>query len=62
LETASRVREKTLIKYREGVAGSFELTQAENQLLDAQSQYVQSMIQLINAHSALNKILGNYNN
>lgn len=62
LETANRVREKTLIKYREGVAGSLELTQAENQLLDAQNQYVQAMIQLINAHSALNKILGNYNN
>lgn len=61
LGTASRVREKTLIKYREGVAGSFDLTQAENQLIDAQSQYVQAMIQLVNAHSTLNKLLGNYN-
>lgn len=62
LGTAARVREKTLIKYREGLAGSFDLTQAENQLIDAQSQYIQAMLQLINAHSSLNKILGNYNN
>lgn len=62
LSTAFRVREKTLIKYREGVAGSFDLTQAENQLIDAQSTYVQAMTLLVNAYSSLNKILGNYNN
>lgn len=61
LNTALRIREKTLIKYREGLAGSFDLTQAENQLIDAQSAYVQAMTQLVNTYSTLNKILGNYN-
>jgi outer membrane protein TolC len=39
MELGKRVYEKTIIKFREGVSSSFELTQNQNQFLTAESNY-----------------------
>lgn len=56
---AQRIFDKTQIKYNEGVATSFELTQAQNQLLTSQGNYINSTLQLLNARTRLNKALSN---
>lgn len=44
-------------KYEVGVASSIELTTASTNLITAQSNYVQSLLQLVNADIALRKLL-----
>ncbi|MGB0137621.1 MAG: TolC family protein [Flavobacteriales bacterium] len=53
VELAQRIFKTTRIKYNEGLATSFELTQADNQLLSAQGNYVSAMLQLLNARTRL---------
>lgn len=60
LKLAERIFNKTQIKYDEGVSSSMELTQANNQLLDTQGNYIKASLQLINAKSNLDKALNNY--
>ncbi|PCJ82846.1 MAG: hypothetical protein COA57_12855 [Flavobacteriales bacterium] len=59
LALADKIRNKTAIKFREGVASSMELTQAENQYLTTQGNYIQSVFQLLNAKTKLDKALNN---
>lgn len=59
-ELAQRIFNNTQIKYREGIASSMELTQAEEQLLGTQGGYINSAFQLLNAKSRLQKALNNY--
>lgn len=54
---AQRIFDKTQIKYNEGVASSFDLTQAQNQLLTSQGNYINATLQLLNARTRLNKAL-----
>jgi outer membrane protein TolC len=56
---AEKIYNKTLIKYKEGIASSMELTQAHNQWLTAQGNYISSMYELLNAKNQLDKILNN---
>jgi outer membrane protein TolC len=56
-ELAKRINEKTTIKYTEGVADSFELNISENQLLQEQTAYIQTALDLLNAKKALDKAL-----
>jgi outer membrane protein TolC len=60
LTLAERIFNKTQIKYDEGVSSSMELTQANNQLLDTQGNYINASLQLINAKSNIDKALNNY--
>jgi len=60
LDLAKSIYDKTLIKYKEGVATSMELTQAHNQYLTAQGNYFNTSLELLNARSKLNKALNNY--
>lgn len=60
LKLAERIFNKTQIKYDEGVSSSMELTQANNQLLDTQGNYINASLQLINAKSNIDKALNNY--
>lgn len=60
LELAEKIQNKTLIKYKEGMASSIELTQVQNQYLSTQGSYINSMLQLLNAKSELDKVLNNY--
>ncbi len=56
-ELAKRVYEKTLIKYKQGMASSLDLTQSNTQLLTAESNYYTSLLNLLNAKSKLERIL-----
>lgn len=59
LALAERIEGKNEIKYREGIASSFELRQAQLQLYNAQQEYLQSMVNVINAKTELEIILNN---
>ena len=57
LGLAKTIQEKTATKFKEGIASSMELTQAENQNFTAQGNYIQSIYQLLNAKAKLDKAL-----
>lgn len=54
---SKKVYDRTIIKYHEGVASSFELTQNQNQFLTAESNYYNSVLSLLNAKAKLDRIL-----
>lgn len=55
---SERIRNRTLRKYQEGLASSLELTQVENQYLDAERNYINSILNVLNAKEALEYALG----
>ena len=59
VEVSKRVYESTANKFRQGMASSIELTQAGNQLLQAESNYVSSLMDLLQSKVALDKLLNN---
>jgi outer membrane protein TolC len=54
---SKKVYDKTIIKYKEGVSSSFELTQNQNQFLTSESNYYNSVLALLNAKAKLDRIL-----
>ena len=52
------IYDKTSIKFKEGVGSSIELTQAESQLLDAQSNYINALYDLLISKTELDIALG----
>ena len=56
-ETALKIYEKTLEKYRIGIAGSTDLNQRYNQFLSSNSDYMQSIYTLLSQKIKLNKLL-----
>lgn len=54
---AKKIYNKTLIKYKEGMASSLELTQAQNQYLQAQSSFYTTIISLNTAKQKLEKLI-----
>lgn len=60
LELAKRILERTTIMQREGLASSLELTQANEQLLTTQSNYLNALFELLNAQNALSRARGSY--
>jgi outer membrane protein TolC len=59
LNLAERIEQKNEIKYREGIASSFELRLAQTQLYTAQQEYLQSMVDVINTRTELEVITNN---
>ncbi|MBL7473808.1 TolC family protein [Robertkochia sediminum] len=57
LELAERIESKNQVKFREGIGSSFDLRQAQTQLYRAQEAYIVSMLDVINAKTALETIL-----
>ncbi|MEP0480520.1 MAG: TolC family protein, partial [Nonlabens sp.] len=57
LRLAERIENKNQIKFREGLATSFDLRQAQTQLYSTQSTYLQSMYDVINEKANLETIL-----
>jgi outer membrane protein len=57
IELTSRIYDKTLIKYKEGVSSSMDLTTAQNQYLTAQSNYFTALYSLLTSKSKLEKLL-----
>ena len=59
LKLAQRIKNNTEVKFKEGLASSLELTQAQNQELSTQGSSISSMFELINAKAELDKAYGN---
>lgn len=59
LELTKRIYDKTLIKFKEGLSTSMDLTQAQNQFLSAQSEYIRNLNALLSAKNKLTKLTTN---
>ncbi|GAK92100.1 outer membrane efflux protein precursor [Nonlabens ulvanivorans] len=57
LALAERIENKNTIKFREGIATSFDLRQAQTQLYSTQAEYLNSMYQVITEKANLETIL-----
>jgi outer membrane protein TolC len=57
LALAERIENKNQIKFKEGIATSFELRQAQTQLYTTQASYLQSMYQVISEKATLETIM-----
>jgi len=56
-DLASRIYDKAVIRYKEGMISSLELSQAQNQYLQAQSNYFNTIIEMSTAYTKLEKLL-----
>lgn len=61
LRLAERIENKNQIKFFEGLSSSFELRQAQIQLYNAQQEYLQAMLEVINNKAELERILNTTN-
>ena len=59
IDVAQRVFASATNKYKYGASSNMELTNASNDLINAQSSYVQSILGLVNAQVELEKFLNN---
>lgn len=59
VEVAKRVYKSVENKYRQGVASSLDLTQANSNYLDAENNYISSLMNLLQTKLALDKLLNN---
>jgi outer membrane protein TolC len=57
LQTASKIYQQTIIKYRQGLASSTDLNQKYNQFLMMEAEYTQAMFSLLKSNIALSKLL-----
>jgi outer membrane protein TolC len=58
---AERIENKNRIKFTEGLSTSFDLRQAQTQLFNAQQQYFQSMLDVINTKAEIETVLNTPN-
>lgn len=58
MELADRIHQKTLIKYKEGMASSLELNQTQMQYLSAQANYINGLYNLLNSKAEMDKAYG----
>jgi len=61
VEVAKEILNSTEIKYKEGVVSSMELTQVQNQLLQAQTDLTNAGFELIKAKLDLDKLFNKFN-
>jgi outer membrane protein TolC len=54
---SEKIYQDTQKQYKEGTASSMDLTQSQNQYLQAEASYYQALLQLINAKISLDKLL-----
>lgn len=59
LDLAKKIYDKTIKKYKEGVASSLELSQTQNQYLSTEGKYIKSLLDVIKSKSELQKSFGN---
>jgi outer membrane protein TolC len=60
VQLAERIRDRARIKYKEGVGSSIEVIQAENELLNAQSTYINAVQQVLDSRVTLDKNLNKF--
>ena len=61
LNLAERIEGKNRIKFREGIASSFELRQAQTQLYTTQQELIQSMLDIVTTKAELETLLNTPN-
>ena len=54
---ARKIEQKNQIKFSEGISSSFELSQAQTQLYNAQKEYIEAMLDVLNKHISLDILL-----
>lgn len=59
INLATRIKEKMLIRYQEGMSTSMELTTAENQLIQAQTEYINTLFTAMDAKIQMKVVLEN---
>lgn len=59
VEVAQRVYKSVENKYKQGVASSLDLTQANGNYLDAENNYINALMNLLNSKTELDKLLNN---
>lgn len=59
VEVSKRVYDNINLKYQQGLVSSLDLTTANNNYLQAESGYINSLIQVLNAKLELDKLLNN---
>jgi outer membrane protein TolC len=59
VEVAQRVFDKIALKYEHGVSSSMDVTNSGTNLVTAQSNYVQAVLDIVSAQLALEKLLNN---
>jgi outer membrane protein TolC len=57
MAVTQRVFDNTSLKFQQGVASNLDLVNASNDLISAQSTYVQAVLTLVNAEVELEKFL-----
>jgi outer membrane protein TolC len=57
MRLADKIQKRTIIKYKEGMSSSTEITQASNQYLQSMSNYFTAMMDLLNAKAKMEKLL-----
>jgi outer membrane protein TolC len=60
MKLSNKVYDVTLVKYKEGMASSMDLTQAHNTFLISQSEFIQAMSILLTAKNKLDRLNSNY--
>lgn len=58
IEVSQRVFKNISTKYEQGAASALDVVSAHNNLLTAESNYISSIMELLNAQTALNNLLG----
>ncbi len=58
MELSKKIYDRTVIKYKEGISSSLDLTQTHNQYLEIQGKYFQSIMNLINAKNKVIRLAG----
>lgn len=59
VEVSKRVYDNINLKYQQGLVSSLDLTTANNNYLQAESSYINALVQLLNAQLELDKLLNN---
>jgi outer membrane protein TolC len=59
VEVSRRVYDNINLKYQQGLVSSLDLTTANNNYLQAESSYINALLQLLNAQLELDKLLNN---
>jgi outer membrane protein len=60
IEVSKRIYKSVENKYRQGMASSLEVTQANANYLQAENNYISSLMTLLQSKMALDKLLGNF--
>lgn len=60
LSLAERIYDATLTKYKEGLASSMELTQANDKVLQSQTSYIDALAGLLNAKAVLDRVFDSF--